>query len=391
MRRAWLTVLAKEARENLRDRRTVGTALVFGPLMFPAILVAVLAAVGARLAGDLEKTLELPVVGAEHAPGLVAHLRQQSVKVLPPPADPREAVLKKKADVVLVIPAGYAEAWRAGRPAVVELLFDGTHDRAQTTLRRVRALLEQYGATIGALRLMARGIDPAVARAVSVDERDAAGVDRMLATLIAFFPYGLMFAAFFGGMYLAIDSTSGERERLTLEPLLLNPVPRAQLVLGKLGATVLFSTASLALCVVAMAAGLRLVPQLPGGLELSLPPDKAAQIFVVALPVVLLAAASQMLIASFTRSYREAQTYVQFFQIIPMVPSLVQLLNPVEATPGVLLTPVLGQSVLISLLGRGRPLELADVALSWGGTLAAGALFALAVVWFYRREKLFSS
>lgn len=389
-RAAWWTVLVKEARENLRDRRTLGSALLFGPLMFPVLLVVMLTVVGGRISGDLEKTLELPVAGAEHAPNLVAHLRQQSVKVLPPPADPREAVLKRDAQVVLVIPPAYAEDWRAGRPATLELHFDRTHDRAQTTLRRVRALLEQHGAATGALRLVARGIDPTVARAVVVEERDAAGVDPMLAMLVAFFPYGLIFAAFFGGMYLAIDSTSGERERMTLEPLLLNPVPRAQLVLGKLGATVLFSTVSLALCVAAMAAGLSLVPQMPGGFELALPPAKAAQIFLIALPVVLLASASQMLIASFTRSYREAQTYVQLFQLIPIVPSLVQMISPVEPTPASLLTPVLGQSVLISLVGRGRPLEWSQLVMSWGGTLALGALFALAVVWFYRREKLFA-
>jgi sodium transport system permease protein len=387
-RPAWLTVLAKEARENARDRRTLTSAILFGPLMFPAVLVVMLTLIGGRISGDLEKTLELPVVGAEHAPGLVTLLRQQGVKVLPPPADPREAILRKEAQVVLVIPAQYAEAWRAGTPAPVELHYDRTHDRAQTTLRRVRALLDQYGATIGALRLTARGIDANVTRPLAVDERDVAGVDPMLAMLITFFPYGLIFAAFFGGMYLAIDSTSGERERMTLEPLLLNPVPRAQLVLGKLAATVAFSTVSLTLCVVAMSFGLTLIPEMPGGIQLSLPPLKALQILLIALPVVLLASASQMLIASFTRSYREAQTWVQLFQIIPIVPSLVQMLSPVEATPGVLATPVLGQSVLISLVGRGRPLELAQVAMSWGATLAVGVLFAAAVVWFYRREKI---
>jgi len=387
-RRAWLTVFAKEARENLRDRRTLGSALLFGPLMFPAILVLMLTVVGGQIAGDLEKTLVLPVVGAEHAPNLVTYLRQQSVQIGPAPADVKQAVLRKDADVVLVIPPGYEDDWRAGRPAALELHFDRTHDRAQTSLRRVRALLENYGATIGALRLTVRGIDPGVARPLAVEERDEAGVPPLLSMLVAFFPYGLMFAAFFGGMYLAIDSTSGERERLTLEPLLLNPVSRAQLVLGKLLATVAFSTVSLCLCVAAMAWGLRLVPELPGGLELSLPPAKALQILLIALPVVLLASASQMLIASFTRSYREAQTYVQLFQILPMVPSLMQMISPVNATPLTLLTPVLGQSVLISLVGKGRPLELAQVALSWGGTLLAGALFAAAVVWFYRREKL---
>lgn len=387
-RPAWITVCAKEVRENLRDRRTLGSALLFGPLMFPVMLVVMLTVVGNRISSDLEKTLKLPVVGAGHAPNLVTWLRQQGVEIQPAPADPVQAVLRKEAELVLVIPPAYAEEWRAGRPATLELHFDRTRDRAQTTLNRVRGLLEGYGATVGSLRLTARGIDPSVARAVAVVERDAAQVDPMLAFIVAFLPYGLMFAAFLGGMYLAIDSTSGERERLTLEPLLLNPVSRTQLVLGKLAATVLFSTISLALCVAAMAFGLTLVPELPGGIRLALPPSQALQILLIALPVVLLASASQMLIASFTRSYREAQTWVQLFLLIPMVPSLIQTISPVDATPATLLTPVLGQSVLISLVGKGRPLELAQLALTWGGALLAGALFTAAVVAFYRREKI---
>jgi len=388
MRRPWVVVCIKEIRENLRDRRTLLTALLFGPLMLPLTLVLMLSIVGNRIASDLEKPLSLPVVGAGHAPNLVNWLRQQSVQIQPGPADPVQAVLDKQAEVVLVVPPDFGDDWRAGRPATLELHFDRTRDRAQTTVSRVRALLERYGAGIGALRLVARGIDPAVARAIVVEDRDAAAVDPMLAFIVAFLPYGLMFAAFVGGMYLAIDSTSGERERLTLEPLLMNPVSRAQLVLGKLAATIVFSTVSLSLCVAAMAYGLTLIPEMPGGIRLSLPPAQALQILLIALPVVLLAAASQMLIAAFTRSYREAQTWVQLFLLIPMLPSVVQTVSPVDATPLTLLTPVLGQSVLISLVGKGRPLELAQLAMAWGGTLLAGALFAAAVVWFYRREKL---
>ena len=65
------------------------------------------------------------------------------------------------------------------------------------------------------------------------------------------------------------------------------------------------------------------------------------------------------------------------------------MVSPLDATPLTLLTPVLGQSVLISLIGKGRAVEFSQIALAWSGTLAAGALFALAVVWMYRREKLF--
>lgn len=390
-RPAWLTVFVKEARENLRDRRTLMSALLFGPLMFPAILVIMLTVVGGQRKDDLEKPLLLPVVGAERAPNLVGWLRRQSVTIQPAPADAKQAVLNKDAEVVLEIPEDYAVDFRAGRPATLLLHFDRTNDRAGTALARIQGLLERYSITIASLRLTVRGIDPSIVRTVSVEERDASGVHPLLALLITFLPYGLMFAAFFGGMYLAIDSTSGERERQTLEPLLLNPVSRTQIVLGKLAATVAFSAVSLGLCVTAMAVGLTLVPALPGGLELSLGPANSLLIFLIALPLVLFASAAQMLVASFTRSYREAQTYVQVFQLFPMIPSLVQMVSPVAATPLTLLVPALGQSVLISMIGKGRGVEFYQVALVWSGTLAIGALFAIAVVWMYRREKIFGS
>ncbi|MGQ0585961.1 MAG: ABC transporter permease, partial [Gammaproteobacteria bacterium] len=183
--RAWLTVCAKEIRESLRDRRTLGSALLFGPLMMPAVLVIMLSVIGGRVAADLEKTLVLPVVGAGHAPNLVAWLRQQGVDVQPGPADPAQAVLNKQAEVVLVITPEYGEDWRAGRPAAVELHFDRTRDRAQTAVRRARGLLEAYSATLGALRLTARGIDPDVARALAIEDRDASSVSPMLAFLVA--------------------------------------------------------------------------------------------------------------------------------------------------------------------------------------------------------------
>ena len=387
-RKAWLTVALKEARENLRDRRTLASALLFGPLMFPALLTTMLIVVGGQKKDDLEKPLSLPVVGAQHAPNLVNWLRRQSVTILAAPADARDAVLLKEAEVVLEIPKDYPDDWLASRPATVLLHFDRTNERGQTALARVEGLLERYSSTIASLRLTVRGIDPQVVRPLAPEERDASGVNPLVAFLVGFMPYGLIFAAFFGGMYLAIDSTSGERERLTLEPLLLNPVERWQLVLGKLAATVAFSTVSLGLCVAAMAAGLSLVPALPGGVELSIGPLNAVKIFLVALPLVLMASASQMLLASLTRSYREAQTYVQLFQLVPMTPSIVQMVNPVAATKLTLLLPAMSQSVLIGLIGKGRDIELWQVGLSWGGTLAAGIAFALAVVAVYSREKV---
>ncbi len=389
-RPAWLTVMVKEVRENLRDRRTMFSALVLGPLMFPALLVVMLSVIGSQQSSDLEKTVDLPVVGAEHAPNLVAYLRQAGINILPAPSDPERAVTEQRAEVVLVIPAEFAAQWAEGRTARLDLWQDGTRQRTRTSVFRVERLLESYGARIGSLRLTVRGIDPSVLRPLSVIKRDAAGVDPLMAMLIAFFPYGLMFSAFMGGMFMAIDTTSGERERQSLEPLLLTPAPRRDLVVGKLAATVLFSMTSLALCVTAMAWGLTLVPPLPGGLELSMEPGVAVRIFLVALPVILLASSAQMLIAAFTRTYREAQTYVQLFQFVPMMPSLVQLISPMDTTTLNLLTPVLGQSILIAQLGKGVPLEAGALLLSWSGTVLVGAVLTAAVIAFYQREKVIS-
>ena len=109
-------------------------------------------------------------------------------------------------------------------------------------------MLEAYSRRNGALRLLARGLAPALADAAGASPtRDHATPQARGALLFAMLPYMLVLTMFIGGMWLAIDSTAGERERQSLEPLLINPVPRDRILLGKLLATATFSLASLTL------------------------------------------------------------------------------------------------------------------------------------------------
>ena len=228
MRPAWLTIFLKEVRENLRDRKTVMNALVIGPLIGPVLIGLILTVVVSRETKRADKPLELPVIGAEYAPNLIKYLRTQNITIESGPSDPERAVRDQEEDVVLRIDDRFEESWRKGDTAPLDLVFDSSHQDADRARRRVENAVDNYSRQVGALRLVARGIHPVVARPISVVDRDQASPEAKGGVFLSFLPYTLILGAFMGGMYLAIDTTAGERERQSLEPLLVNPVHRSQ-------------------------------------------------------------------------------------------------------------------------------------------------------------------
>ncbi|HVC37818.1 MAG TPA: ABC transporter permease, partial [Gammaproteobacteria bacterium] len=130
MRKLW-SVFRKEVIDNLRDRRTLLTVLVFGPLFGPILYVGMMNVMTNKQLANLNQPLKLPVQGARYAPNLVEYLRQHNTEIQSAPADPEQAVKNGSADVVLVIPKEYAAAFRAGQPAVLQLVMDQSKDSAQ--------------------------------------------------------------------------------------------------------------------------------------------------------------------------------------------------------------------------------------------------------------------
>ncbi|GAC1633616.1 MAG: ABC transporter permease [Nevskia sp.] len=387
-RRGWWIVFRKEVRENLRDRRALGMALLYGPLFGPVLFALLTSFIVGKQLDDAEKPIRLAVLGAEQAPNFVGFLRQQGVQIRPAPADAEAAIREQAEDVILAIPDSYAADWEAGRPARIELLADASRQQTRTTIARVRGLLDRYAGQIARLRLQLRGLDPQLGSPLLVAMRDFSTTQSRGATLLAMLPYFLILCAFLGGMYLAIDATAGERERQSLEPLLINPVPPTQIMAGKLAATAVFALASVISCVLAFKLGLPYIRTEELGFGLSISPKAALQMILLIAPVTVLAAAVQTIIASFARSFREAQTYLQFLMILPAIPGLLLTLSPIKALPWMLATPLLSQSLLINELARGDRLASGDIALSIGGTLLAALAAALVAVRLYRGERL---
>jgi sodium transport system permease protein len=386
--RAFLTVFLKEVRENLRDRRTLISAFLTGPLLGPILFVMLLNITLNRELDKAEKPLPVPVIGAEYAPNLIDALKAGGVVPSASVADPESAVRKQDADVVLRIASDYGSAWRKGEPVQVELIYDSSQRDANTAVERVSQLVEGYARQQGAMRLVARGLSPTTAWPLQVARRDQATPQSRAVLMFAMLPYFFVITIFMGGMYLAIDLTAGERERQSLEPLFANPVARWKILSGKLAAICAFSTVSLLITLLAFAVVGRFIPAEKVGMELDLGLHFAAYVLLLMLPVVLLLAALQSMVAAFAKSYREAQTYLSLLMLVPIIPSLVLAIMPIKAQAWMYATPLLGQSLGIMQLLRGDGVTAEQLGMCLAGSLAAAVIAVLVTVQLYRSERL---
>jgi sodium transport system permease protein len=389
---AWWTVMRKELLDAFRDRRTVVVAFVVMPLAVP-LLLAGLSSIGTkRQVEKLEKTLELPVVGAEHAPNLVAWLGTNDVRVIAPPADPDAAVRQQDHEVVLRIDPQFGADWRAGRPAAIELVYDSSRPmQSGATISRMRALLGGYSQQVGTLRLISRGIHPAVAQPLRIGDRDVATPESRFDLAQQMLPYLLLLLAFIGGMQLAIDATAGERERQSLEPLLATPASREAIISGKILATAAFTLLSVLMTLLMFRVVFMLVPMEQADMSLDVPWDVLGRLLLVILPIVLLGATVLTALAAFARSHREAQGYLPLLMFLPMLPTMYLMVAPVKTQLWMLAVPMLSQNQLILRNLRNEPVT----AVEWAVNLGAGLLLAGLVWWIaarlYHREQLAAS
>lgn len=386
--RAWWTVFRKEGMENLRDRRTMLNSLVYGPLFGPLLFVVLMGMMLGKASERAERALELPVVGAEYAPNLVAYLRQADIEIKDAPADPEQAVRDQDEELVLRIPEDFGEHWREGRSAPLELIYDDSRQFTATSVRRLNNVLEAYAGTHAAMRLSVRGVNPELVRPLNVVRRDQSSAQSRAGMILAFLPYILILGAFLGGMYLAIDTTAGERERQSLEALLINPVPRSQILAGKLLATTVFALAALAISLLGFVLFLRFIPTGSLGFEIRLDGTTALYALATIAPVALLAASSQTLVAAFSKSFREAQTWLSMLMLIPALPSLVMAVMQVRPVDWMYATPLLSQHVIITHLVRGDVVQPWQYGASIATTLVLGLLLAWVATAMYNRERL---
>lgn len=385
------TVLRKEIKENFRDRRAIFNSLLLGPILFPLMFIALVWFTTSAEEERVEKVLEVPVIGAENAPSLIRFLEQQGMVVKAAPENPEDLVRSQTELVIIRIPPEFGEKWNLGEPAPVEVITDPSRRESEVSVRRVKTLLAIYGQQIGVLRLHLRGVAPQVASPIMIRDVDLSTAKSRAILAMIFLPYILMITAFTGGMHLAMDSTAGEKERKSLEPLLINPVPRWQIMSGKLITTMLFAMASLALTLLSFKLVLPLMPVGAFGVDLSISSQTMALILIVIAPVAILAAALLTLLASFAKSYREAQSYMGLVVMVPLIPSIIFMSNPIRPETWMMAIPLFSQNLLIGEVVRDEVVSLTWYGLSIGSTLAIGLILAIIAANLYNKPRLIFS
>ncbi len=382
-----LTVARKELVDLFRDRRTVMLGLLLMPLLFPALMFGTASLAENKARTQFEETLKLPVIGAELAPNLVKFLRTQDIEPLPPPRDADAAVRDQSYDAILRISPEYPAQWRQSRPAVVEIIYDSSRQDSQIPVERIRTTLQAYGAQLGALRVMQRGVSPAIATPVQIAQRDAATPESKRGMLLGIMlPYLLILSAFLGGAYLVIDATAGERERQSLEPLLATPAARSAIMSGKILAACVFGMISLFLILTIFKISLVFAPASMRMLTMSLP--VLVQLLLVLLPMVLIGTTLLTLIAASVKSVKEAQSYMSILMLLPMIPTVMLMVNPIKQQLWQFAVPFLAQNQLILKLLRSEFVGSEVWATYLGSGLGLGALLWLLAARLYHKEKL---
>ena len=394
MGRHILTIWGKELLDTLRDRRTLVVMILVPALMMPVFTLLPQYLMRGQIQGQETASLVIDVQGASHGPELVEFLRQAGAEIREVPGEPSDLVREDQARAVLVIPPGFQAQLEAERPAPLTIVQDDSDMMSSVAAGRVRDLVNQFAQRVAADRLARRGLDTDLLKPLDVGHVNVASQAQMGGVFLGMFvPMFLVLFAFLGGMYTAIDVTAGEKERGTLEPLLVAPVSRTALVLGKLLAVFVTSFGAVILSLLSTYIAFQLIPSDFFGRQMSftLPLEKMLWLILAALPLTVLLNGVEIITCIFARSFKEAQNYITPLQLGLMLPALVVGFLPGFKAPAwSYLVPTLGQMAIFRDVLAGGPLDRGHLVASLvSASVCAVVAVAAAVRTFQRESVLF--
>lgn len=385
-------VFAKEMRDGLRDRRSALTALLFMPLGLPLMMIMIMNFALQFNVPKGNEPLNIYIIGAEIAPSLISYIEQNNAIVHK--LDMEEPLLQESVkvgryDFIVYLPSQYAESFLNGTPANIQIVSDSSNSRKMKNVYRVRTLLQHYNQKIALQRLQLQGISQQLLSPLAIEEIDVATPGGRAFMFLLSIPYILFMLTMIGGMHMANDLNAGERERASLEPLLILPVDRSVVAAGKCLATFVFMMIALLLSIVTYVLCVRMLDMESIGLPVNvLTPGTGLNIGLVLTPFAVFSAVLFNLVSSYTRSYKEAQTFLTIALMVPVFPILLISLYSLEISAWLMLIPSLGQGLIVTALIKGKQIEPSMVLLSIMATLIASAVLFALLVHRYRQDRI---
>jgi len=394
-------VYRKELTEWLRDRRTLISTVLVPLLAFPILMVGI-TALATVMIGNAEKEVpKIMILGGEDSPQLLHELQKtDQLKVVPYANNWKDQISNKEIRAAVQIPKGFQAALTAGQAPPVDIYYYEGELKSAFGKDHLKKAVEDYRDTVVKNRLAAKDLSASVLTPFEIKQENVAPPEKVSGAGIGgFIGYAVILLCLTGAMYPAIDLTAGEKERGTIETVLSSPISRFDLVFGKFLLVFSASLVSAILSVTSMGTSFailghtHLMMNSSGDqpLNLNLGLLSVVAVFFMALPLAFLFSAVLMTIASFAKTYKEAQSYLTPLTFLVVIPAVASIMPGVELNPKLALIPVLNTSLVCK--------EIISGTYHWGSILliffstcvyAAAALF-LAVKMFQREDVLFRS
>jgi len=378
---AMWTVFVKELKDALRDRRTLMAVFVSSIAMGPLMLVAL-----STLVGKFEKRAEareIVAIGLDAAPTLRNYIERQTFTIKRAPAD-WEAQLKdsKLGDPVVIVPADFEDALAHGQAPRVQLVYSSANQRAQGGVAVIGRLLQGFDQEQASLRLVARGVAPGVMSVSRIDEHDIADTAARAAQMTGVVPIFVLMAVLYGSVNAAMDTTAGERERGSLEPLLATPASRGAIVVGKWGAAFALGLLIAVLSCMSFLPAQSLLRSESLSAMFRFGWAEAAWFITVLAPFAAALSALMMAVAIRCKTVKEAQANNVVLTIAVSLTPMIGLFNQEGESPWNLWVPPLAQSALMNRVLKNVPISPLDFA---PGVVVCSAVTALALVFVTRQ------
>lgn len=368
--KAVYAIFRKEMMDAMRDRRTLLVVLLSSLLGVPLLLLIVSEVLSQVESQEIKRTVV--AIGMRNAPSLENYILRQDYQILEAPKDYEAKMRSKELDQpVLLVPPDFDAKLMRGEKATLDVVFDAVNNQAQFGLRPLHKLLEGYVQETAIMNLTMRGVSAEVLQPIEVKERHLSRPQERKMTVTGMLPFTLIMVIVIGGMYAAIDTTAGERERGSLEPLMMNPVSGWHLAAGKWASVASVSMSVVVLTVLSFFPSQWLIRNEALRAEFQFGPAEAWSFLVVLLPLAASLAAVQIAVALNCKSYKEAQVRNQIFSLVVSMVPLTLTFNPGREPAWFQWMPILAQNIMMNHVLQG------DAA---GGSAALIALLVCAVL-----------
>lgn len=390
------TIWFKELLDTFRDKRTLYTMIIAPIIIVPLMMVGGPLLMSNQAKAAEEKSNPIVVIGAENAPTFMKMVEESDSFLLIDSQNPEDDLKEGLITLAITIPQDFEQIIAAeGIPADITIMYEARQQDSTTSLQKFHNILQSYTASEVAKRLSQRGMDTALLNPIRVSEKNVANDQEMGGMILAaIIPFILGIWTVSGGMYTAIDAVAGEKERNTMEGLLVCPPSRWSVAIGKFLAVFVVAAITVALSLAGIVAAYQLfLPALVGeefqtGISLSLSLGNGLMLALIGMLMVTMISAIEIAISAFGRSFKEAQNYMTILTFAVMLPGMLFVFMPnLRLSGAALLVPVINLFAATKGILMGQS-EILNIVVAFGSSLIYAILAIVFSVRVFQSEKV---